>query len=297
MRIEQLIYLKKIAETGSINLASKNLFITQQALSTAIINLEKELGASLLTRSKAGVQLTSDGQFVVTEGEKIIATAENIRNHFIKTPSLSKTLSISSTPVAQHYLLNKPVSYFYKNFPAVTIVVAVKTTSEVTDDVITGTSDIGFLSELNINGHSELILPDGIKYIPIFSYAMDIIVSIASPLAQCKKISLEQLEKETFILLHNLNAKEDILYKVFPPDHLPPIFIAETEQLFFQMIRDNLGCAFFNPIANFLIPQTLDPGVTTRPVDQDFHITFGYLVNEQTYHDDLFIQIFCDHIR
>lgn len=42
MRIQQLHYLEKIAETGSMNEAAKQLFISQPSLSQAMKELEKE---------------------------------------------------------------------------------------------------------------------------------------------------------------------------------------------------------------------------------------------------------------
>ena len=43
MRIQQLAYLDKIVETGSINEAAKQLYLTQPSLSNAIKELEEEL--------------------------------------------------------------------------------------------------------------------------------------------------------------------------------------------------------------------------------------------------------------
>ncbi len=42
MRIQQLYYIIKIAETGSMNEVAKQLFITQPSLSNAVRDLEKK---------------------------------------------------------------------------------------------------------------------------------------------------------------------------------------------------------------------------------------------------------------
>lgn len=297
MRIEQFIHLEKIAVTGSINLASKNLFITQQALSHSIIQLEKELGAQLLKRSKSGVSLTAEGEFVLKESRQIIAISENIRNHFLSQKISFKThLNISTVPIVRAYLLNKSISYFYKNFPEVPINVSVKTTSEILQDVASGEVDIGFLSEFIISGKSQLVLPDNFKYVPLFVHTMDIMLSAASPLAQYKKLSLKQLSEQTIILLRNPNIQEDIVYKIFEADAFPKLVIADTAQLFMQMIKDDLGCAFFNPIADLAAPQFNSPAITTRPLEQAIHISFGYIVREEKHLKDPFVSIFCEHL-
>lgn len=55
MRIQQLQYLEKIVESGSINEAAKALFLSQPSLSNAIKELEQEMDLQLLVRQKSGV--------------------------------------------------------------------------------------------------------------------------------------------------------------------------------------------------------------------------------------------------
>ena len=57
MRIQQLQYLEKIVESGSINEAAKALFLSQPSLSNAIKELEQEMDLQLLVRQKSGVSL------------------------------------------------------------------------------------------------------------------------------------------------------------------------------------------------------------------------------------------------
>ena len=61
MRFEQLECLKAVANTGSITAAAEKLYISQQAVSKSIRQLEEELGAPLVVRTKNGVVLTSLG--------------------------------------------------------------------------------------------------------------------------------------------------------------------------------------------------------------------------------------------
>ena len=58
MNLNQLRYVIKVAETGSINRAASNLFISQSVLSTSIRNLENELGHEIFIRSSKGIEIT-----------------------------------------------------------------------------------------------------------------------------------------------------------------------------------------------------------------------------------------------
>ena len=61
MRIQQLHYIIKIVETGSMNEAAKQLFITQPSLSNAVRDLENEMGIEIFIRNPKGITLTRDG--------------------------------------------------------------------------------------------------------------------------------------------------------------------------------------------------------------------------------------------
>lgn len=61
MRLQQLYYIIKIVECGSMNEASKQLYITQPSLSNAVKDLENEMGIAIFNRTPKGITLTKDG--------------------------------------------------------------------------------------------------------------------------------------------------------------------------------------------------------------------------------------------
>ena len=63
MTLQQLRYLIAIAEYGSINAAAQNLYASQSNLSTAIKELEQELGISIFTRKNGRIIRVADEPF------------------------------------------------------------------------------------------------------------------------------------------------------------------------------------------------------------------------------------------
>ncbi len=59
--VQQLKYVLKVAEVGSITEAAKLLFISQPSLSNSIKETEKETGITIFLRSRTGITLTKDG--------------------------------------------------------------------------------------------------------------------------------------------------------------------------------------------------------------------------------------------
>lgn len=62
MTLQQLVYLVTVADCGNITEAAEKLFISQSSLSSAIHNLEKEMGVTAFARSNKGVVVTREGE-------------------------------------------------------------------------------------------------------------------------------------------------------------------------------------------------------------------------------------------
>ena len=61
MTIQQLKYIIKIVECGSITEAARQLFISQPSLSAAVKELEQEYGIEIFYRTPKGITLSADG--------------------------------------------------------------------------------------------------------------------------------------------------------------------------------------------------------------------------------------------
>ncbi|MGL6199114.1 MAG: LysR family transcriptional regulator [Lachnospiraceae bacterium] len=72
MEIRQLRYFLKICDVASFSKAAKELYISQQALSRTIKNLEDDLDCALFYRTNVGVKLTECGHYLEKKGKHII---------------------------------------------------------------------------------------------------------------------------------------------------------------------------------------------------------------------------------
>ena len=65
LRLKDLHTLQMVAEVGSMAKASRQLALSQPAISKAISDMEHTLGSPLLDRSSRGVVLTEHGRILV----------------------------------------------------------------------------------------------------------------------------------------------------------------------------------------------------------------------------------------
>ena len=142
--LQQLRYLIAVAEYGSINAAARELFATQSNLSTAIKDLEQELGVTIFTRSNRGVALTNDGTELLGYARQVIEQADMLERRYAEHGSSHVRLAVST----QHYAFS--VQAFVNVAETCTgdeydLVLRESTTAEIIEDVRSFRSEIGVL--------------------------------------------------------------------------------------------------------------------------------------------------------
>jgi len=80
MELRQLRYFVAIAEHGTFSKAAEKVFVAQSALSHQLAQLESELGARLLHRSRRGVELTEPGRIFLAHAISILRQTEDARS-------------------------------------------------------------------------------------------------------------------------------------------------------------------------------------------------------------------------
>lgn len=72
MTLTQLKYAITITEAKSMNEAAKQLFISQPSLSSAIKDLEEEIGIEIFRRSNKGAFITPEGEEFVGYARQVV---------------------------------------------------------------------------------------------------------------------------------------------------------------------------------------------------------------------------------
>ena len=147
MRLEQLVYFIKTADNRSFSAASAELFISQQALSTAIKNLEAEFNTQLFIRTPKGVVLSEDGKYFYEISAQIIALFKQLHYHFLSEKKLlSDTIKIVLNNKNKNHFFPKITSYFYKEYPQLHIIYQVVENNEIVTALVNHTADLGVIS-------------------------------------------------------------------------------------------------------------------------------------------------------
>ena len=194
MTLTQLNYIITIAETKSINKAAELLYVSQPSLTSAVQELEKELGIILFNRSGRGVTLTNDGAEFLLYAKQLYGQYETILEKYGENGSLKKKFGVST----QHYSFAvKAFVDMAKQFDMSKYEFAIRETktAEVISDVSTMKSEIGvlYLSEFNRKSMEKLLRSAGLEFHHLIDCQAYVYLWKNHPLAKEESISFSQL--------------------------------------------------------------------------------------------------------
>ncbi|GEM_PF-4287868 len=159
MRLEQLKYLVDVAQTHSITNTAQHFFITQQAISSSLKQLEEEFCATLLNRHSFGVTLTEQGKVVVDFAQRVIAdfdkTFQAVSLTEEKQP-VTKHIKVVSSSLLNSIVMPKVLTglpQYEKNW---TVNIIEMEPEYIVSEVAKGNCDIGLLT-LNKEYLDELL--------------------------------------------------------------------------------------------------------------------------------------------
>lgn len=139
-----------VAKNGNITRASKELLISEPAVSKSIKNLEGYLGAPLFTRTKKGVNLTTEGITLyeyISKGIEYFKSGEAKFNELINLES--GTIRIGTNTTLTKEFLMPYLETFHKLYPNINIEIRTNLTSELKSMLKDGLIDMHILNLTN----------------------------------------------------------------------------------------------------------------------------------------------------
>lgn len=139
-----------VAKNGNITRASKELLISEPAVSKSIKNLEGYLGAPLFTRTKKGVNLTTEGITLyeyISKGIEYFKSGEAKFNELINLESGTIRIGINTT-LTKEFLMPY-LETFHKLYPNINIEIRINLTSELKSMLKDGLIDMHILNLTN----------------------------------------------------------------------------------------------------------------------------------------------------
>ena len=230
-----------VAKTLSFSEASKELFISQSAVSQSIKVLEKRLGQKLFIRSTKKVRLTKEGEILFSHVEPAINLISLGETRILEAKSLNGgQLSIGASDTICRYYLKPFLKEFHGRYPNVHIKVVNGTSLKCVEYLKNGVADL-----IVVNTPNSALGQVG-KVVPVKEFK-DIFVANrrAFPKLISGIQSVSELQKYPMMMLDKASTTSEFLHKLFLERHLeliPSIELASND-LLIDLARIGLGIA------------------------------------------------------
>ncbi|WP_288221803.1 LysR family transcriptional regulator [uncultured Clostridium sp.] len=228
----------QVAKSRSFSKASKELYMTQPAVSQAVMQLERELDIRLFNRTTKGVSLTNEGSLLF----EYINSAINLINAGEEKILEFKDLTVGELKIGvgdtiSKYFLLPYLEIFHNKYPNLKFKIINGTTLELCALIKSGEIDIS-ICNLPITDPSLEVIPCGeVRDIFVCGEKYKDLLE--------KKISLEELVKYPLIFLEPSSNSRKYVEKFMLSNgiKISPEFELGSFDLLLEFAKINLGIA------------------------------------------------------
>ena len=222
MEMHQLRYFARVADLGNFTYAAKACHVSQPSLSFQIAKLERQLGQPLFERQSRGAKLTNAGLRFKERVDQILRLIVDAQA-CMQDDTDSGRLVVAAIPTIAPYLLPSALARFSKQFPLAQIEVIEETTEHIIRMCAEGDVDLSIIA-LPI-AHTNL------EVTPLFKEELLAVLPKGHQLAKKKRLVLDDLAKQPFVLLHEAHCLTDQTRGFCTRHLITPITTARTHQL------------------------------------------------------------------
>jgi len=229
-----------VAATLSFSEASKQLFISQSAVSQSIKSLEKKLEQTLFVRSTKKVQLTPEGEILLRHIEPALNLIKRGEAQIMEASATGGQIRIGASDTVCRYFLVPYLEKFHKAFPHIHIKVTNATSIGCVDLMESGHVDIIVTNFPN----SHLRNLSCVKKIERFKDVF--IANEAFAELKGQKLSYQKLLEYPLLMLTKQSTTSEFLHSQFQQhqlDLVPEIELSSND-LLIDLARIGLGIAF-----------------------------------------------------
>lgn len=231
-----------VATSLSFSEASKQLYISQSAVSQSIKVLEKKLGITLFIRSTKKVQLTSEGETLLRHVEPAMNLIKRGESQLVEANgSGGGQLRIGASDTICRYYLVPFLNQYHKAHPNVHIKITNRTSTKCVDLLESGEVDLIITNYPN----SRLNQLEQVQEIHQFHDCF-VASSRYYKELQNKKLHLKELLDYPIMMLERTSTTSEFLHQTFQQHQLDlvPEIELESNDLLIDFARIGLGIAF-----------------------------------------------------
>lgn len=281
MKLQQLRYVVKVAECGSITEASRRLFVSQPSITASIRELENEMGVHIFERTNKGVIVSEEGETFLGYARQVLDQADLLEDKYKGESEQVPHFSVS----CQHYsfAVNAFVDVI-RAFDAARydFTLREEQTHEIIEDVAHMKSELGilYLSEHNREVIERMLSANELVFEGLFCAAPHVFVCADHPLAGRARVTLEDLEDYPF-----LSYEQGSYNSFYYSEELTSTFERRKN----IRVRDRatlfnlaMGLNGYTVCSGVISHELNGPGIISIPLDVDEYMEIGIITRKNT---------------
>lgn len=281
MKLQQLRYVVKVAECGSITEASRRLFVSQPSITASIRDLENEMGVHIFERTNKGVIVSEEGETFLGYARQVLDQADLLEGKYKGTSEQVPHFSVS----CQHYsfAVNAFVDVI-REFDAARydFTLREEQTHEIIEDVAHMKSELGilYLSEHNREVIERMLAANELVFEGLFCATPHVFVCSDHPLADHASVTLEDLEDYPF-----LSYEQGSYSSFYYSEELTSTFERRKN----IRVRDRatlfnlaMGLNGYTVCSGVISHELNGPGIISIPLDVDEYMEIGIITRKNT---------------
>ena len=281
MKLQQLRYVVKVAECGSITEASRRLFVSQPSITASIRDLENEMGVPIFERTNKGVIVSEEGETFLGYARQVLDQADLLEGKYKGTSEQVPHFSVS----CQHYsfAVNAFVDVI-REFDAARydFTLREEQTHEIIEDVAHMKSELGilYLSEHNREVIERMLAANELVFEGLFCATPHVFVCADHPLADHASVTLEDLEDYPF-----LSYEQGSYNSFYYSEELTSTFERRKN----IRVRDRatlfnlaMGLNGYTVCSGVISHELNGPGIISIPLDVDEYMEIGIITRKNT---------------
>ncbi len=241
--VKQLRYLSELAEQRHFGRAAQACFVSQSALSTAINELEQNLGVSLFERGPT-LLLTPIGERLVGEAREVLNQLDNFLEHAKQAQgNFQSDLRLGVIPTIAPFLLPKIIKGIQHQYGGNKLYIREDLSPNLVDMLTKGQLDVLLFALPYDTGslHAQ----------PLFKDELVLCLPKDHRLTEKLAVSIADLKQQDILLLEDGHCLRDQSLKAcnLEPNNLSIPYQATSLNTLVQMVVNNIGIALLPEMA------------------------------------------------
>ncbi len=239
MKIQQLKYFIEVCNSGTITEAASKLFVSQPSITTAIKELEQDLGANLFRRVNKKLHITPEGEYLLAKAIVIVNEIEVLKSEIGQMTGSNKKIKLGLPVQAGVYLMPIILGEFSAKYPDTIFEIIELGSYDLRELVEKEEIDLAIMAEGEINSN----IFDTRR---LFSSELCFVCGNNHHLATRSSVTLEEISEEKFVLLSKNYLVTKIITDSFKVNKISPNIIMITKHLntVKNLVSHNIASSF-----------------------------------------------------